>query len=173
MSTNFNAPIQNQTSCEKCGQQEDNLYAFHFGKKKSETSRHVGNKTIYTTNFDIGGRIVAAACNKCIQRRWVIMLVVFGLMVIVGAGAALWAAKLNTFKGPLGINQMALLQTVIGGGGGILGLIGLYGLLLNIFASKITHAENLIIAVKKPEVRKLGFNTFWNTKNFKKLKRMG
>jgi hypothetical protein len=172
MSANINDPSQKQT-CEKCGQQEDNLYAFHFGKKKSETSRHVGNKTIYTTNYDIGGRIEAAACNKCIQRRWAFRLVVFGLMFIAGAGAALWAYKLNTFKGPLGISQMAQLQVFVGGGGGILGLIGLYGLLLNLFAGKVTHAENLIIAIKKPEVRKLGFNTFWNTKNFKKLKRMG
>jgi len=171
MPANINDSSQKQT-CEKCGHQEDNLYAFHFGKKKSETSRRVGSKTIYTTNFDIGGKIEAAACNKCIQRRWVIRLVVFGLMLIVGAGAALWAYKLNTFKGPLGISQMAQLQVAVGGAGGILGLIGLYGLFLNLFASKATHAENLIIALKKHEVRKLGFNTFWNTKSFKKLTRM-
>ena len=69
------------------------------------------------------------------------------------------------------ISESAMLTVAMGVVGGILGLLGLRILLPNLFSSKTTHAENLIIALKKRELRKQGFNTFWNTRNYNKLRR--
>ncbi|GEM_PF-5894383 len=169
MDVNSDALSQKQT-CEKCGQQ-GNIYAFHFGKKQSETSQTFGNKTIYTTKYNVAGKIAAAACNKCIRRRRIIRLVVFGLMITAAVGIALWASGWDQFKDRARISEVVRLQMMTFGVAGILGLIGLLGVFPNLFASKTTYAENFIIALKKRELRKQGFDTFWNTKNFSKLGR--
>ncbi len=170
MDVNSNVLLQTRT-CEKCGQRQGNIYDFHFGKKLSETSRRFGNKTVYTTKYNVAGKLEAAACNKCIRMHRVIRLVVFGLMITVGAGIALWVSGWDQFKEPARISEVARLQDMTLGVAGILGLIGLWGLIPNLFANKATQAENLIIGLKKRELKKHGFNTFWNTKNFRKLGR--
>ncbi len=170
MAVNINEQLQRIT-CEKCSQNGGDIYSFHYGKKNSETSRRVGNATIYTTKYDIAGEKNAAVCGKCIRHRRIIRLVVFGLMITVGAGLALWASGWDQFKDPTRIREAVQLQMATLGVAGILGLIGLLGLLPSLFASKNTHAENMIIALKKDELRKQGFDTFWNNKNFSKLRR--
>jgi hypothetical protein len=50
-------------------------------------------------------------------------------------------------------------------------LIGIIGLLPSLLASDATHGENSIIALKKGELRKRGFNSFWNTASYVKLRR--
>jgi hypothetical protein len=170
MAVNSNEQLQNIT-CEKCSQDEGNVYSFHYGKKTSKTSRRVGQATIHTTKYDIAGEKNAAVCNKCIRQRRMIRLVVFGLMIAVGAGLALWASGWDQFKDPTRIREAVQLQMATLAVAAILGLIGLWGLLPNLFAGKNTHAENMIIGLKKDELRKQGFDTFWNKKNFSKLRR--
>jgi hypothetical protein len=158
--------------CEKCDQHEGDVYSFSYGRKISHTITRVGmNTNVHTTKYNVAGEKYAAACDNCIRRRRITRLVVFGLMFAVGAGIALWTTTWDNFHGPLDVRQMSQLQTVTGASAAIVGLIGLWRLLPNLFSSKITHAENLIIGLKKRELRKLGFDTFWNTKSYFKLSR--
>lgn len=170
MSVNLNEPSQKRT-CEKCGQHGGEIYSFYYGKKKSHTMRNVGQATIHTTKYEVAGMKDGAVCNNCVRTRRGMRLVVFGLMVVVGAGLALWAAGWDQFKDPERIREAVQLQMFTLGVAGILGLTGLWGLLPSLFASKNTHAENMLITLKKGELRRQGFDTFWNNKSFNKLRR--
>lgn len=151
--------------CEKCGQQEGDVYSFSYGRRISHTIRRVGHTNVHTTKYNIAGKKYAAACNRCIRQRWVTRLVLFGLMTVLGLGSAWWAHGTRTR--PLDSDPRGLVLVVAC----ITGLIGLWRLLPNIFSTKVTQAENLIIGLKKSELRKVGFDTFWNTRNYFKLNR--
>lgn len=169
MSMNINEPSQKRV-CEKCGQYEGEAYSFNYGKEKSSTTSHIGHANIRTTKYEVAGTRDGAVCDNCIKRRRVTRLVVFGLMIVVGAGLAWWASGWDQFKDPERISEAVRLQMFTLGVAGLLGLIGLWGLLPTVFVSKRTYAENMLIALKKDELRKQGFDAFWNNKNFSKLR---
>jgi hypothetical protein len=163
--------LSQKITCEKCSQNEANVYSFHYGRKASQTTRQSGRATITTAKYDIAGEKHAAACNKCIRGRRLTRLVVFGVITAIAAVLALWAASWDQFADPTRISEVVRHQMAIFAIAGILGLIGLWGLLPNLFTGRKTHAENLIIALKKNELQRQGFDTFWNNRNFSKLKR--
>jgi hypothetical protein len=158
-----------ERTCAKCGQPKGDLYSFYYGKFVSSTSTNYGKVTVRKRKYDIAGDKLAALCNECIGHHRKIRLIVFGVMTVVGAALALWAANMNTFADPARIREAVQFQMFTLGVAGILGLIGLWKLLANLLTSKKTHAENILIALKKGELRQQGFDTFWNHRDFNKL----
>jgi hypothetical protein len=171
MSVNIDAQSRKRI-CEKCGRHPGDVYPFYYGRKKSSTSRRQGNRVITTTSYDVAGRDVGAACSTCVLRHRIIEAVKFALIIFVCAGVG-WLAyihegfsdRTNAGQPPALVNVLLMIAAPFGA------LIGLINLLTSAFASEATHGENSIIALKKGELRKQGFNSFWTTASYVKLRR--
>jgi hypothetical protein len=59
----------------------------------------------------------------------------------------------------------------LGTPGILLGLIGILGLCGHFFRSNADYGERIIIVLKKDELQKQGFYTFWDTTSFRRLRR--
>jgi hypothetical protein len=158
--------------CERCGQRPGEVYPFYYGKKKFASSRRQGNRVITTTSYDVAGRDVGAACDECLERHRIIEGAKFGLITAVCAAVA-WGAYLHEgFSGRTAAGQAVSFVNVmllLAGGGGF--LIAVICLLTSLFTSRASHGENLVIALKKGALRKQGFDSFWNTEFYSKLRR--
>lgn len=157
-------------ACENCGQQAGDPYSFYFGKKISATSRRVGNRVVTTTRYDVAGKRDGAACDGCVLRRRLTMTALFALLVAVSAGAG-WSAYLE-ISGPMGLVKDGAIFSMLLLFAAFLGVVlGISFLLENLFGSRAFHGDNLVMALKKDELRKQGFNAFWNNNKYSRLRR--
>lgn len=158
-----------ESICAKCEQPKGDLYSFYYGKFVSSTSTGYGKVRGRKNTYDISGEKIAALCKECIGQHRKTRLIVFGVMAVVGVLLALWAANMDTFADHAQIREAVQFQMFTFGIAGFLGLIGLWKLLANLLTSKRIHAENILIALKKGELRQHGFDTFWNHSDFNKM----
>lgn len=172
MLPNPQSVLTQQRACEKCGQQAGDTYSFYFGKKISATSRRVGNRVVTTTRYDVAGKQDGAACHGCVLRRKLIMTAMFVLLVAVCALVG-WSVYLEIF-GPMrwrweGAMAIFFMLALFAAGLGL--LLGIAFLLENLFGSRAFHGDNLLIALRKGKLRQQGFNAFWNTASYRRLRR--
>lgn len=156
-------PAQART-CEKCGQREGDVYSFYYGKKIRGSTRMVSyTSNKYVTSYQMAGRRDVAVCDECLRRRRTNSLIKSGLMVAVGAivalGGLLLAAKMGA---------RAPIPLCLAAPGILFALIGLPDLSNTLSSKNADYGLSTIIALKKGELQRQGFDTFWSPAKFRR-----
>ncbi len=171
LNLNRDARYEFRRQCEKCKSAEGEIYYFHYGRKISSSSRRdMGGNILTTTKYNVAGEKKVAACDKCITRHRLLTSIKYFLKAVTLAGFVLWSYT----QIPHGVNEpynffqavlsFALIIAVL------LGIGMLMWVLKTIFSGKDTIGENLAIAMQKGELRGQGFDSFWNSEQFAKLR---
>jgi hypothetical protein len=155
--------------CEKCGKREGNVYSFYFGKKKSRTTQRDGNRYIYKTSYAVGGKRDAVACDACIRRRRAIEAIQPALGIAASALFGWWVFFQEGLAG-LDPKKDAGIRWIVTGLACMGLLIAIHELYLRLFENRSGPGERLIIGLKKDELRKQGFDSFWETARYHNLR---
>jgi hypothetical protein len=169
MSANSRAQSQKRI-CEKCGRREGGVYSFHYGKRKSRTTQRDGNRYIYTTSFHVAGKKDAVACNGCIWWRRVLEAIPPVLGIAVCALFGWWVFFQEGLVGLGKPEKEAVLTWMFTAFACIGILMGIHGLYSKLFGSKDGPGERLIIALKRGELQRQGFDSFWDTASYSRLR---
>ena len=149
--------------CEKCNTIDGSAYRFYFGKKLGEKHERVVGAQITTTNYEIGGSKDVTLCNKCIIKHWftrlatVLAFILFGVMLTLVGGPSF------KLKGVVHLTTLQGIGLVIV----CFGILFLMGILAA--SGKKDNGESLAISLNKNDLKSKGFDTFWDSEQFKKL----
>jgi GYF domain 2 len=161
-----NAPTQART-CEKCGQREGDIYSFHYGKKIRGSTRMVSyTSNKYVTSYQMAGRRDVAVCDECLRRRRMNSLITSGLMVAVGAIVGLGGLLLGARVGARSPVPLCLMSP-----GLFFALIGLPSLSHTLSSKNADYGLSTAIDLKKGELQRQGFDTFWGPEKFRRSQR--
>ena len=146
--------------CQKCNQNEGQRYTIYYGKKIGQYSQSVMQGTQTTTTFQIGGNEVVYLCKKC-TRRNPGQLLKFGALTLVVSALGFFC--IYSIISPW--NDMLCIP---------FGFVG-FGLAMPwaLLADKVLKNPGEVAAKEFLSVKyeDLGFDTFWNVKEYLKLKK--
>jgi hypothetical protein len=151
--------------CDKCGTKEGEVFTIHCGKKLSQasTSAQVSgnlNERLVTTitKYQIGQSVNEALCSSCIRRRRLAWLLT-PLVLVVGLFPVMASYD--------GSNIPDWLLTPIG----LVFLISLIVFLVVGLEGHHRFAEHMAFARRRLALKKAGWDTLWNDKDFARLQR--
>ena len=148
-------------TCDKCGTADGEVFHFHYGKELSKTRDLHIDGMVLTTKYGVAGTQSAAVCDTCIVRHRITMAIQWALITAASVGFAIWA-----YRPPEGWGLLGLLAFLAA----LLGIAFMAKLIESLFSRRDTHGEEVAIAVKKGELREQGFDVFWSTTEFLKLR---
>src|SRR5262245_14879437 len=107
-------PQPHAETCAKCGQREGSIYEFFYGKTRTHTMTYRGNMRVHKIRTSIDGVGKGVACDQCIRSRRINRVVVFLVLLVVGAGISLLAGSLETYIPILNISTRQLRPMMVG-----------------------------------------------------------
>lgn len=137
--------------CQNCNKRPGKPFAFHYGKQVGSSSTPTTGGTTVSTTYRIGGKQEVSICSWCVALRRILVNIPVGGTIILGYYC-------TTASGP-DLKDTRLLGYFLLFVGLAL-LVGLNYELGNRYAIKI----------KRKELEKQGYDTFWTPARFRMLK---
>jgi hypothetical protein len=170
---------ESPANCEICQAQQGAKYGFYYGKVLSSssytTSSGAMSTTTTTTSFDIGGRKTVAVCDSCRQKYYwkslgkaLVIAVLCSIPLTYFLTVAMWiSGSQEGFGAVLSILSIPFLS-------GPLALAGLIPLLEGVLGEGSKGAgEKAARDLKQPDLKAQGYDKFWTSKQYEKLKTSG